>query len=134
MWLSNGGNAAPTRIGSSTLKRSRWGTIRFQEENTIIPLKTLTKCLCVAIVLAQAAPLQPASAGDTRVKKFQTAHNKVLRRVPANRGRLVPQGSSFKARGGYSKLTCCTHWNTQSGGTGCATYDDSEGLCPGETF
>ncbi len=100
----------------------------------MIPLKTLTRCLCAAVLLAQAVPLQPAFAGDTRVKKFQAAQNKVLRRVPASKGRLVPKGSSFKARGGHSALTCCTHWNTQSGGTGCATYDDSEGSCPGNTF
>lgn len=99
----------------------------------MIPLKTLTRYLCAAVVLAQVVPLQPAYAGDTRVKKFQAYKAKVMRRVPVSKGRLVPQGSKFTA-GGYSKLTCCTNWNTQTGGTGCATYDDSEGSCPAETF
>ena len=60
--------------------------------------------------------------GKKIVRKF--------RKVSPQRGRLVKKKFGFKARGGAA-ATCCTHWNTSTGGTGCATYPDS---CPDNTF
>ncbi len=54
-----------------------------------------------------------------------------LRKVPASRGRLVRKGQKLTLGGNQTGLTCCTKWNTQSGGTGCASFEDS---CPGDQF
>ena len=42
-----------------------------------------------------------------------------LRSVPASKGRLVKKGMQLKSKS--SAITCCTHWNTSTGGTGCST-------------
>lgn len=55
-----------------------------------------------------------------------------LRNISPDRGRLVPSKRRLKVKGsGDTEAVCCTHWNTSSGGTGCATYPDS---CPDDTF
>ncbi len=100
----------------------------------MISLKTLTKCLCATILLVQTAPSQPAFAGSKGVVKVQTMQKKMTRRISPAKGRVVPRGTILKAPGGTLALTCCTHWNTQSGGTGCASFDDSEEQCPADTF
>lgn len=100
----------------------------------MITLKTITKFLCATSVFAQIFIPPSGFAGDTKTMKVQSANKQVLRNISPRKGRVVPRNSILKAPGGTVALTCCTHWNSQSGGTGCATYDDSEGSCPSETF
>ena len=105
----------------------------------------VSKALFLAAFLVPAAFVQTGSAQNTSTR-VQTQQQqivvqpqimqRVLRKVSPQRGRLVRRGSasSFASNGGPQELTCCTHWNTQSGGTGCASYDDSDGMCPDNTF
>lgn len=100
----------------------------------MISLKKFTKTLCVVSVFAQVIIPQTGFAANTKVLKIQPANKQIMRNISPRKGKLVPQKSILKAPGGTVALTCCTHWNTQSGGTGCASYDDSEGSCPSDTF
>jgi|GEM_PF-6965023 len=45
-------------------------------------------------------------------------------------GRVVP-APVFTSLPDLTMETCCTHWNSATGGTGCASY---EGPCPSNTF
>jgi hypothetical protein len=53
------------------------------------------------------------------------------RSIPPTRAVRVspPGGLATPTRG--SAVTCCTNWNTSTGGTGCATYPDT---CPDNQF
>lgn len=100
----------------------------------MISLKTFIKTLCVVTVFAQVIIPQTGYAANSKMFKSKSANQQVLRKISPRKGKLVPHKSILKAPGGTVALTCCTHWNTQSGGTGCASYDDSEGSCPSDTF
>lgn len=98
-----------------------------------IPAKVLfagAAALTAIAVLSFAPTWEVAAQG----KMLSTAQveRPALRNIAPNRGRLVLPNMQFKAKGaGGTGVVCCTHWNTQTGGTGCATYPDS---CPSNTF
>ena len=100
----------------------------------MITMNRIIKCLCVAALCVQVFAPHAASAGNTKLQKMKPANAQMLRSISPRKGRVVPRRSILKAPGGTVALTCCTHWNSQTGGTGCATYDDSEGSCPSNTF
>ena len=79
----------------------------------------------MAMVLTPAASTAQAAETAAVVKLKKTG----LKKVAPDRSRLVPGNPQFSAIG--SAAVCCTHWNTSTGGTGCATY---EGECPANTF
>ena len=91
-------------------------------------LKYLGYCsIAVAITGAVfAASFDPAVAANTKKATATT-----LRTVAPGNGRLVPGNPKFTAIGGNVAAVCCTHWNSSTGGTGCATYPDQ---CPDNTF
>lgn len=86
-----------------------------------------------AIVALSSTPTWEVAAQEKMTPKDnKQVERQTLRNVAPNRGRLVPSNPQFKAKGaGGTGVVCCTHWNTSTGGTGCATYPDS---CPDNTF
>jgi len=51
--------------------------------------------------------------------------------VAPDKGRLITNPQFKVKESGGTEAVCCTSWNTSTGGTGCATYEDS---CPDNTF
>ena len=98
------------------------------------PVSPLAKCLVFTVLLTHAAPWKTAHAQEARQYQAAPELQRVLKSISPQRGRLVPQGTRFKTRGRSEPLTCCTHWNSSTGGTGCASHDDSEGSCPSDSF
>lgn len=94
----------------------------------------LAKSLIFVVLLTHAAPWKTAPAQEVRQYQASPELQRVLKSISPQRGRLVPQGARLQGRGGSDPLTCCTHWNSSTGGTGCASHDDSEGSCPKDTF
>ncbi|WP_282610500.1 hypothetical protein [Pelagibius sp. Alg239-R121] len=92
------------------------------------------KSLFFAVLLTHAAPWKTVLAEEVKQYQAKPELNSVLRSISPQRGRLIPHGTRLQARGRSEQLTCCTHWNSSTGGTGCATHDDSEGSCPKDTF
>jgi hypothetical protein len=72
------------------------------------------------------AVYEPAQADTKKTTAIKTTG---LRAIAPGKARLVPAGAKLTI--GTAGATCCTHWNTSTGGTGCATY---EGACPDNTF
>jgi hypothetical protein len=72
------------------------------------------------------AVYEPAQADTKKTTAIKTTG---LRAIAPGKARLVPAGAKLTT--GTAGATCCTHWNTSTGGTGCATY---EGACPDNTF
>ena len=76
------------------------------------------------------AAFAPATA-DTKQQAQVKTQTMQLRSVAPNRGQLVRGNPRFTSIGGNASVVCCTHWNTATGGTGCATYPDQ---CPAPLF
>lgn len=86
--------------------------------------------IAVASVPFAFAPLGIVAAQEK--KPAMQSETTALRSVPASKGRVVPAGTKLKMSGKNSGITCCTHWNTSTGGTGCSTQPGDE--CPGGQF
>ena len=84
--------------------------------------------LSAALVLAL-APARDTAAADTLAKKPTAAQ--LLRSISPQMGHLVLHPKLKLKSSGPLEVVCCTHWNSSTGGTGCATYPDT---CPDNTF
>jgi len=71
----------------------------------------------------------PASADTKQTAQAQQLKTTGLRSIAPGKGRLVE--GKLKMTTAAAGVVCCTHWNTSTGGTGCATYPDQ---CPSNTF
>ena len=102
----------------------------------LLPGSTLRLSLTLVVgIAATSFTLAPAARSQTMrapVPSTSPATPTKLRTISPQKGRMVrpPKVDSLKG-GGVSRATCCTHWNTSTGGTGCATYPDT---CPDNTF
>lgn len=96
---------------------------------------TLAVLFSSSLSIAETKPIQalkkPSAALQPPVKSRSALR---LKSVSPEKGRLVKGAGSFALAGRTTELVCCENWNTSTGGTNCATYDDSEGSCPGNTF
>jgi hypothetical protein len=93
--------------------------------------RTVMACaLAIAGTTALAVTLGIPETYSAEKKAVVQIDKKTLRTVAPNRGKLVPGRPKFMTLAA-SKVVCCTHWNTSTGGTGCATYPD---ICPDNTF
>lgn len=80
----------------------------------------------LSVVPAYSGSLAPEA--KTGLVLVQT---KKLRTIAAGRAKLVPQSQRLAIAQRGAGVTCCTNWNTSTGGTGCATFPDS---CPSDQF
>jgi hypothetical protein len=85
--------------------------------------------LSAALLLALAPARDTAAADAVPAKKTTAAE--LLRSISPSVGHLVVHPKLKLKSSGPLEVTCCTHWNTSTGGTGCATYPDT---CPDNTF
>ena len=85
---------------------------------------SLTGALVAITMFATTVAMHQASSADRQgvtpvaAKKLVTKYGK------------KPLG--FKALGASVAITCCTHWNSSTGGTGCSPQPGDE--CPGGQF
>jgi hypothetical protein len=84
--------------------------------------------MIAAGLIIPATAQQKLQVKETDQVQIQT---KSLRTVAPNRGKLIRGNPKFTSIGGNQGVVCCTHWNTSTGGTGCATFPDQ---CPSDTF
>jgi len=112
--------------------QSRRPSNETEDEETAMMLKYLGYCSIAAVLAGAvfATSFEPAAADTKKSAQVQTKAT-TLRVVAPGKGRLVPGHPKFTAIGGSVAAVCCTHWNTSTGGTGCATYPDQ---CPDNTF
>lgn len=99
-------------------------------------LSPLVKFFALTLMLAIAALsyvtiAEPAFAQDRTSYETSTTTTSTdkMRTVAPEKAHMVIL--NLKAAGGSSETTCCTHWNTSTGGTGCASFPDS---CPAGQF
>jgi hypothetical protein len=86
--------------------------------------------LAIALSQVPTAGIASAQSETPQMRTQQQVAPMTLRSIPANRARLVSP-NQLVAPGGRSAVTCCTNWNTSTGGTGCATFPDT---CPADQF
>jgi len=86
-------------------------------------IKILSICLAMGLLISSGAT-SDAVAQDRTLSQQQSSDPVTLRAIPIQRGRLVTGGRRITSGSRTSEVTCCTNWNTQTGGTGCATYTD----------
>ncbi|HMQ57110.1 MAG TPA: hypothetical protein PKE65_01030 [Rhizobiaceae bacterium] len=98
---------------------------------TTVALALSVAFLASASAAHAASAQKPAGANARAPLVLVQQRKSALRKIAPGRAKLVPQSQQLKAAGGTTAATCCTHWNTSTGGTGCATY---EGSCPSNTF
>jgi hypothetical protein len=86
-----------------------------------------------AAVLSAALLFTLAAAGDVAAADTPTKKPvaQLLRSIAPSVGHVVIAPKLKLKSSGPMEVTCCTHWNTSTGGTGCATYPDT---CPDNTF
>lgn len=95
-------------------------------------IKYLALALLLAVsVLTSATLAEPAFAEDRTGYETTTTTitTENMKTIAPERAQMVML--KLKAAGGTSGTTCCTHWNTSTGGTGCASFPDS---CPSGQF
>lgn len=85
------------------------------------------RAISVALALAMATNV---SAADTKENSKKVIGAKELRTVAPNKAVFVSLKPKLTA-GGPAPVTCCTNWSSSTGGTGCASFEDS---CPANQF
>lgn len=80
-------------------------------------------------VVGDAAAQERTTTEKSTMEKTYTASDKKMHTVSPERARMVVL--KLKAPDGTSETTCCTNWNSSTGGTGCATFPDE---CPAGQF
>ena len=104
------------------------------KHESTFPVRTFAITIASAAAVIAAGLIVPAvaqqkmEASESQQVQMQS---KTLRMVAPNRGKLIRGNPKFTAIGGPQGVVCCTHWNTSTGGTGCATFPDQ---CPSDQF
>ena len=82
-------------------------------------------------VVVQAAAQEWTTTESTTMQKTTsaTAGTDKMRTVAPSKAYMVKL--KLKDREDTAEVTCCTNWNTSTGGTGCATFPDE---CPAGQF
>ena len=81
------------------------------------------------VVKDAAAQERTTATESTMMEKTSSASTDKMRTVAPSKAHMVVL--KLKAAGGTTETTCCTNWNTSTGGTGCATFPDE---CPAGQF
>ena len=89
----------------------------------------LLSMICVSVpAFAQDKAM---TKGKAMMKSHDMTQSQQLRTIAPSRAKSVKLIRGFKAKEGGAAVTCCTHWNSSTGGTGCASF---EGSCPDNQF
>lgn len=103
-------------------------------------LKFAFSVLAIALALTtagQSGVIKDAAAQEkttttestTMEKSTSASTDKQLRTIAPSKAYMVKL--KLKDRDDDAAVTCCTNWNTSTGGTGCATFPDE---CPAGQF
>lgn len=93
-------------------------------------MKQYISMLAISMSLSVAMAAN-VSAAETKSQSYKEGSEpKELRTVAPDRARFVFIKPKFTS-GGPAAVTCCTNWNSSTGGTGCASFEDS---CPDDQF